>query len=75
MTIASVIVAGAHVGTLHAGYVCPACHEPLAILWARTRLGLSPCAATLDAVPVAHCPACSAEVDALAMFGPTPETT
>ena len=70
MTIASVVAGGTPIGTLHTPYQCPRCHEPLAILWARTRLGLSPVAATLDAVPVAHCPSCSAPVDALGLWAP-----
>ena len=70
MTIASVVAGGTPIGTLHAGYCCSSCGEPLAILWARTRLGLSPCAADLAARPVTHCPRCAAEVDALGLWGP-----
>ena len=70
MALASVIVAGDKVGTLHTPYQCPACHEPLGVLWAHTRLGLAPVAATLEAVPVVNCPACSAPVDALGLWAP-----
>ena len=70
MTIHAVVAGGTPIGTLHAGYCCSSCGEPLAILWARTRLGLSPCAADLAARPVTNCPRCHHQVDALQLFGP-----
>ena len=75
MALASVIVAGDVVGTLHSGYACGECGQELGVLWAATPLGRVPVAADLAARPVANCPACSAPVDALAMFGPGPDTT
>ena len=74
MALASVVVAGDVVGTLHTPYQCPACHEPLAVLWVHTPLGILPQACDLAARPVTNCPACSAPVDALGLWAPAPDT-
>ena len=75
MTIHTVVAGGAHVASLHTPYQCPACHEPLGVLWVHTAAGMVPQACDLAARPVTHCPACSAEVDALGLWAPAPETT
>ena len=74
MALASVVVAGDVVGTLHTPYQCPACHEPLGVLWVHTAAGMVPQAADLSAHPIEFCPRCSEAVTALAMFGPAPDT-
>ena len=73
MTIHAVVAAGTRIGTLHSGYACT-CGQELAILWAATPLGRVPVAADLAARPLTHCPACSAEVDALGLWAPAPDT-
>ena len=70
MTITTITDAGQHLGSLHRGYQCGQCGQELAVFWVATPLGMLPQAATPDAQPVAFCPACGRQVDALTLFGP-----
>jgi DNA-directed RNA polymerase subunit RPC12/RpoP len=74
MAIRAIDEGGVHVGTLHAAYACDQCGEPLAIFWVATPLGALPVAADLAAQPVANCPRCGHQVDALTLFGPAAGT-
>lgn len=70
MTVQTITAGGAHVATLHTPYQCPACHEPLGVLWVHTAAGMVPQACDLAAHPVAFCPRCGEAVDVARLWGP-----